>query len=70
MTCGLCCFLKAADGRGHGAGLEGAEAGGRPLPGRAAELHRPHQLLPGLHPGSDSGACGCLRHTPPAKVSL
>lgn len=70
MTCGLCCFLKTADGRGHGAGLESAEAGGRPLPGRAAELHRPHQLLAGLHPGSHSGSGGSLRHTPPTKVSL
>uniref|UniRef100_A0AAQ4Q0H4 GPI-anchor transamidase component GPAA1 n=1 Tax=Gasterosteus aculeatus aculeatus TaxID=481459 RepID=A0AAQ4Q0H4_GASAC len=63
------CLLKAADGSGHGAGLEGAEAGGRALPGRAAGLHRAHQLLPGLHPGSHAGARGRLRHAQRAKVT-
>lgn len=64
----LCCLLKAAVRRGDGAGLEGVEAGGCAVPGCAPGLHRPHQFLPGLHPGSHSGARGCFRHTPRAKV--
>ena len=62
--------MQAAGGRGHGAGLEGAEAGGRAVPGRAAGLHRPHQLLPGLHPGAHPGAAGRLHHAPRAQVSI
>lgn len=64
-----CCLLKAPDRRGDGAGLESPEAGGCAVPGGAAGLHRPHQLLPGLHPGSHAGASGRPRHATPAQVS-
>lgn len=61
-------LLKASVGRGDGAGLESAEAGGCAVPGCSSGLHRPHQLLPWLHPGSHPGACGCICHTAPPKV--
>lgn len=64
----LSCLLKAPVRRGDGAGLESAEAGSCAVSGCAAGLHRPHQLLPGLHPGPHTGSCGCLRHTPRTKV--
>lgn len=64
-NCLWCCGLKASDGRGDGAGLESAEAGGCAVPGCAAGMHRPHQLLPGVHPGSHPGASGCPGHTTP-----
>lgn len=64
----LCWLFQAPVRRGNGAGLESAEAGGCAVPGCAAGLHRPHQLLPGVHPGSHPGARGCLQHTPPTKV--
>jgi len=38
----LLLLLKAPDGPGDGARLEGAEAGRRAVPGGAARLHRPH----------------------------
>lgn len=70
VSCLSCCLWQAALGRGDGAGLEGAEARRRAVPGRAAGLHRPHQLLPGIHLGSHSGTCGCVRHAPRPEVIL
>lgn len=65
----LCCLLQTAVGGGHGAGLESAEARRGAVPGCAAGLHCPHQLLLRLHSGSHSGALSCLCHTPRSKVN-
>lgn len=65
----MCCLLQTAVGGGHGAGLESAEARRGAVPGCAAGLHCPHQLLLRLHSGSHSGALSCLCHTPRSKVN-
>lgn len=63
-----CHLLQTSVGWGDGAGLEGAEACRRVVPGCDTGMHCPHQLLPWLHPGPHTGACSCLCHAPRAQV--